>query len=335
MSKRSNNYKRDRKKRIVALIMALVMVLSVALLAGVYFFGSDAEVEGDEKVVATVGGVNIYDYEVRFYAKNYSRTEAEMLDELISSTRIMLWAKEKGVTASDAEIKKVKTDLEADKKQYGEEQLNEYLKSMNITEEQYVKIMQNSVRYTTSFNAIFDLDTFEGFKQEDVEKFYDENYLRAKHILFTFTDAEGNERSEEETLKLAQDVKKRLLNGESMDTLMAELSEDPGSQTNPDGYVFINTAGMDETMKMSLPSVMVDEFTAGTADTAVGKVSDPVKTSYGYHVIQRLDIRDEGIFEANKFNVINDMMVVYQEAFDAEYGKFITELEQKYPAEKK
>lgn len=332
-----NNKKKGNRglgKRIMALIVALLMVLGVA---ATFFVSCDEQQAATEsgKVVATVGGVNIYDYEVRFYAQNYGRTEAEMLDELISSTQIMLFAEEKGVTVSDAELKKVKTDLEAEKKQYGEAQLNDYLKTMNITEEQYVKIMQNSLRYTTSFNAIFDLELFDGFKKADVEKFYNENYLRAKHVLIMFTDAEGKTRTDEEALKLAKDVQKRLNNGESMDTLMAELSEDPDSKTYPDGYVFINTKGMDETLKSSLPSVMVDEFTAGTAALSVGKVSNPVKTIYGYHVIQRLDIREEGIFEANRLNVINDMITVNQEAFDAEYEKFAAELEKKFPPKKK
>ena len=333
----NNNKKRSKKnlgKRIVALLVALLMVLGVAAT----FFVSCADQSVQEElgtVVATVGDVNIYDYEVRFYAGQTGRTEDEMLDEMIASTRMMVWAEENGFTASKEELKKVETDFAEAKKTIGEAQIKQELERMGVTEKQYLDIMRKSVRYTAAFNAMFELGVLEGFKKEDVEKFYNENYLRAKHVLISFTDAEGNTRTEEEALKMAQDVKKRLAKGESMDTLMKELSDDPGSLNQPNGYVFINTAGVDEAIKSSLPSFMVTEFEQGTAKLSVGKVSNPVKTSYGYHVIQRLDIHEEGIFEANKNTVINDMTVVYQEAFNAEYERFMKTLESKYPVKEK
>ena len=51
-------------------------------------------------------------------------------------------------------------------------------------------------------------------------------------------------------------------------------------ESSPDGYVF--TEGE-----------MVDEFYQGTKALEVGGVSDPIKSSYGWHIIQRLPLRDE------------------------------------------
>ena len=59
--------------------------------------------------------------------------------------------------------------------------------------------------------------------------------------------------------------------------LKEEYDEDTGKFTYPDGYVF-------------LPGEMVAEFEEGVKALADYGVSQPVKTSYGYHVILRLPL---------------------------------------------
>lgn len=94
------------------------------------------------------------------------------------------------------------------------------------------------------------------------EKYYDDNYLAAKHILV----------SDEAT---AKNIMIKLNNGSDFDQLMNEYSKDPGLATSPDGYVF--TTGE-----------MVEEFENTTKNLEVGKVSGIVETAYGYHIIKRI-----------------------------------------------
>ena len=120
----------------------------------------------------------------------------------------------------------------------------------------------------------------------EIESYFNDNYLRCKHVLVKTVDDSYNELENQDELEAtANDIAKRAQAGEDFDALIAEYGEDPGMESNPDGYVF--TEG-----------TMVDEFYQGTLALAEGGVSDPVKSSYGWHIIQRLPLRSEDLESA-------------------------------------
>ncbi|MEE0944499.1 MAG: peptidylprolyl isomerase [Clostridia bacterium] len=112
-----------------------------------------------------------------------------------------------------------------------------------------------------------------------------EEYYNAKHILFATVDTSTRlPLSEEVKLKkkaLAEATYQRILSGEDYDMLMNELSEDPGLQTNPNGYVFAS-------------GEMVPEFEQGTASLEYNGVT-LVESSLGFHIIKRLPINREDV----------------------------------------
>lgn len=120
---------------------------------------------------------------------------------------------------------------------------------------------------------------------ESVDAYIEENdLLRAKHILLMTVDSTTREPLDEAAIaeKRAKidEIAQQLADAEDpialFDTLMNENSEDTGLSTNPDGYVF--TAGE-----------MVTEFEQGTRALEVGEISPVIESSYGYHIILRLD----------------------------------------------
>ena len=112
-----------------------------------------------------------------------------------------------------------------------------------------------------------------------------QEYYNAKHILFATVDTTTRlPLSDEERLQkktLAEATYQRILSGEDYDMLMNELSEDPGLQTNPNGYVF----GSGE---------MVPEFEQGTASLEYNGIT-LVESSLGFHIIKRLPITREDV----------------------------------------
>ena len=173
-----------------------------------------------------------------------------------------------------------------------EENLSEYLQDyyMDMDVLRYQGRIQ--YLYTQLFNEMFGADG-EKVTDKDVEEYISANGLMsAKHILYSFTDEEGNALDEAaqaaqlekakaavSTLRAISDTAAREA---KFDEIMNAESQDPGLAYYPDGYVFG-------------PNEMMKEFEDGTAALKDYEVSDPVETSAGYHVILRLPLTGETV----------------------------------------
>ena len=95
--------------------------------------------------------------------------------------------------------------------------------------------------------------------------------------------------------------------GADFDALIVEYNEDPGMETNPNGYL-ISSDNTD----------FVTEFKdGGMALEKVGDVSEPVETTYGYHIIQYA--YDGEAAETRAAVSDNLLSTVQNEALDAAY----------------
>lgn len=134
---------------------------------------------------------------------------------------------------------------------------------------------------------------------EDIQKYYEDNYITAKHILITTVDPASGEtkRTDEEAKKEAQSILDRINAGEDFDTLMNQYSEDTGLSNNPNGYTF--TEGQ-----------MVTEFYDGAKALAEDEVSELVKSRYGYHIIKRVKLDDSQLdnFKSDIISAISGSM---------------------------
>ncbi|MFZ9734801.1 MAG: peptidylprolyl isomerase [Burkholderiaceae bacterium] len=103
------------------------------------------------------------------------------------------------------------------------------------------------------------------------------NAHRARHILIR-VDAQV---SEDRALRRAQDLRQRIGLGESFETLAREFSQDPGSATQ---------GGM---LAWAYPGDFVPEFERALDNLSVGQVSSPVRSVFGFHIIELLERRRE------------------------------------------
>lgn len=100
--------------------------------------------------------------------------------------------------------------------------------------------------------------------------------IRASHILFQFPPNASNEDSMI-VLKMALKVKTEIENGGDINTLALQYSDDPSAKTNRGDLGYFS--GLQ----------MVQPFEDAAFSLQPGKVSDPVLTNFGYHIIQVKD----------------------------------------------
>lgn len=191
---------------------------------------------------------------------------------------------EAGLTLDEAALDEELASQEA--QVGGADALDAYLDKAGITREQY--------RAFASLNVMVDQLRKDYLEKnaDTVRAYFDENYLRSKHVLIkTVDDNNAALENQDELEAKAREVADKAKAGSDFDALIAEYNEDPGMESNPDGYVFAE-------------GTMVDEFYEGTKALAVNGISDPVKSSYGWHIIQRLPLRDAD-YTANQAGVVS------------------------------
>lgn len=113
--------------------------------------------------------------------------------------------------------------------------------------------------------------------------------------------------TDDEARELAAELKTRTLAGEDFGELAKEYSEDIGSAQE----------GGD--LGWTSPGQMVPEFEAAMKATEVGEISDPVRSQFGWHVLEVTDRRDEDMTaQATRNQAMNYLHNrKYQEELDA------------------
>ncbi len=150
------------------------------------------------------------------------------------------------------------------------------------------------------------------------EKYQEPRAVRARHILIEVPQGATPEQ-EKEALKKAQRLRERILKGEDFAKLAQEYSADPGTKEKG-GELGFFTQGQ-----------MVKEFEEAAFRLKPGEISEPVRTPFGYHLIQVEEIKEakQRSFAEVKDRVREDLIQAKEEAA---LNKALKELAQKYGA---
>lgn len=148
---------------------------------------------------------------------------------------------------------------------------------------QFVQPEEVSIEYVELKAA--DMTSKISVSEDEMKQFYEENKdqygvgeeRRARHILITID--QSKDASGEAARKTAQDIADRIKKGESFEALAKAKSQDPGSAALGGDLGFFGRGMMDAA------------FEASAFALNKGDVSDPVKSSFGYHIIKLEDIR--------------------------------------------
>lgn len=253
-------------------ILAVVVSLAVAG-AGGYMVGKRMG-QPDAKAVATVNGEKITQTEL--YDEMVKQSGSQVLDRMISLKLVAQEAKKNNVAVTDAEIQAELTKVK--ESVGGEEAFQQVLTQQGMTEQQVKDSIVVQLQATKILSKDINTDDTE------LKKFFDENTtlfdqrkITARHILVA---------TEEE----AKAIKAQLDAGADFATLAKEKSTEPNAKESGGD---LGTFG---------PGQMLPEFDAAAFAMKKGETSNPVKTQYGWHVIQVTNTQGE----APNFDTMKD-----------------------------
>lgn len=269
-----------KKKRIV---LGLVIALgSVILITGC----GKAKLKNGEEVVASVNGKNITaDDLYKALKEKYAKTI--IVDEIDKKIFNELYK-------DDAEIEKQTNSYVEYIKSMYTDNWEKTLKNAGYDSEEAFK---EETRLNFQRERAVDDYLKENIKEDEIKKYYDEETvgdIKASHILIKVKSDEDTEGlSDEDAKAKAEELIKKLDEGADFAELAKENSDDTGSAVEGGNLGFFNKGAMVAEFEKAAYALKVNEYT-----------KEPVKTTYGYHIILKTDEADKQSYEDSKETII-------------------------------
>ncbi len=143
-------------------------------------------------------------------------------------------------------------------------------------------------------------------KRGDVVKFEDQTLVR--HILMQSSEI----RSENQTRELINEIHQELIDGEDFKQLARQHSEDPGSKMEGGE------------LGWSSPDSFDPAFEAVMNSVDIGEMSKPFQSSFGWHILEVLDRRNEDISDDVRKN--RAYSIIFNRKFEQELQRTLIEL---------
>lgn len=195
--------------------------------------------------------------------------KAQLLNQMINGKLVLQAAKQAKIKVSGEELQKAYDEY---LKQYpSEKAFREALKQRNLT----VRDFRDRLRDQKMVEKMVE-QVQKGAKvtEADVAKAYEQ--VKARHILFRVTKPEEDAAAKAK----AEEAVKRLKAGADFAQLAKKLSDDPGTKDKGGDLGFFGRGQMDAAFEKAAFALKPNEISA------------PVKSSYGYHVIQVLERKE-------------------------------------------
>jgi peptidyl-prolyl cis-trans isomerase SurA len=143
-------------------------------------------------------------------------------------------------------------------------------------------------------------------KRGNTVKFLDQTL--ARHILVQPSEI----RTENQAKELINDIYERLTNGEDFKQLARQFSEDPGSKMDGGELGWSSPGDYDPIFEKTLNA------------TEIGKISEPVQSSFGWHIIEAMDRRNEDVSQEEQKN--RAYQIIFKRKFEQELQSTLIEL---------
>lgn len=330
-------------KRLLPVLLLLVLAVSAGAVAGC---GGDLPGDAVAKVGDTLIMEDVFNTRVQEFATQYSMTseeedpegwaqfESDVLEYLITYEMVIQKAEEYEITVTDEEVQTEVDNIITSYYGGDETAFTEDLVNYGMTLDQLKLNYEESMLMQKVYEKV--TETVAEPTEEEILAYYEANKdyyftdeTRAtRHILIMPGTSEKNEPSTTTTapwgssttttiaatdstttttaeltdadwadaLAVAEEVRAKLEDGGDWTELAAEYSDDAGTATN--GGELGDVA----------KGEMVEEFENAVFSLAVDDISEPIKTTYGYHVIQVTAITEAKQYTLDDSGIRDDIV---------------------------
>jgi peptidyl-prolyl cis-trans isomerase SurA len=160
------------------------------------------------------------------------------------------------------------------------------------------EILENN----SGFHMVMVMDQRGGEKQEFIQQH------RVRHILVRPSEAVTEAQAEERI----RDIYQQLQDGADFATLARELSDDPVSGSDGGNLGWVS------------PGQMVPEFEQAMMDAEVGEIHGPVRSQFGWHILQVEERRRQDVTAENQESQARQ--AIYQRKFEMELQNWLREI---------
>lgn len=281
----------------------LVIVFGIGILVGNYALGNGTST--DKEIVGKVNDTNIYKEDL--YSFMLKQSGVQSVDTLIVDKIVGLEAEKQSITVSDAEIEKEMT------KMYdyygGKEAVEQELASSGLTSDDLKKdvIVNLKIRKLLESRIKISDEEMKAYFEANKAAFAEEEQVKASHILV-------------ESEAIANEVKAKLAAGGDFAELAKTYSKDESNKAIGGQLGYFGKGKM------------VPEFEQIAFSLEIGKISEPVKTQYGYHIIKVEDKKGGQVpsFDEKKEEIKD---ILFDQKMQDEYSVWLQEKQSEYKTE--
>lgn len=281
--------KNSKKKILVASLCGLLI-----LTAGC---SKSPKLENGKEVVASIDGKSIVAEDLYEQLKSQYGTSilVDLIDEFIATKEIETDQSAKDY--AESQIAQLKKQYELAGRDFNSALISSGYKNEDALREELI------VRYKK--DKVAENYVKEQLTEDEIKKYYESDIygeITAKHILIkpeTTSDMSSSEKTEAEkkALEKAKELIKKLDEGADFDTLAKENSDDTASASEGG---LISDFSKDE---------VVTEFWDASLKLENGKYTkEPVKSTYGYHIILRVSQKEKPSLETVKEDIKEQLM---------------------------
>ena len=233
--------------------------------------------------------------------------QSQTLSNLVDHALMVQMAARTGIQVSDAEIKQnlglVSKQGEMSDKQWQtavrDKLLVEKLKQRDL----YSKVRVSDADITQAIDSLPEKDKKQS-SGHTVTAYY------PQHILITV----DSKTKDADALAKIRELRTRISSGESFESVARANSQDPGSAVN--GGV----------LGWAVDGMMVPEFENAMKSLPKGALSEPVRSSYGYHLVRVLDTRQQDAGDAELRAKVRKQLV--ESKSEQLYGNWMNQMRQ-------